>query len=88
MHQGEIARATVIEHVLAERERQEELWGDQVNNTDETLSVIAMEELGEVARNVYESQLGLAYVELVQVAAVCVAWAEALRKRGVMKKYD
>ena len=65
MHQGEIARATVIEHVLAERERQEELWGDQVNNTDETWSVIAMEELGEVARNVYESQLGLAYVELV-----------------------
>lgn len=88
MHQGEIARATVIEHVLAERERQDELWGDQVNNTDETWSVIAMEELGEVARNVYESQLGLAYVELIQVAAVCVAWAEALRRRGVMKKYD
>ena len=43
VHEQEIARAVVLEDVLAERERQDELWGDQVNNTDETWSVIAMD---------------------------------------------
>ena len=88
MNDIEIARAQVVEHVLAERERQDLMWGDQKNNSDETWTVIALEELGEVARNVYEFNLGEAYTELIQVAAVCVALAESLRRRGVMKKYD
>ena len=88
MNDIEIARAQVLEHVLAERERQDLMWGDQKNNSDETWAVIALEELGEVARNVYEVTLGNAYIEIVQVAAVCIAWAESLRRRGVMGKYD
>ena len=88
MNDIEIARAQVLEHVLAERERQDLMWGDQKDNSDETWAVIALEELAEVARNVYEVTLGNAYIELILVAAVCVAWAESLRRRGVMKKYD
>ena len=63
MNDIEIARAQVLEHVLAERERQDLMWGDQKDNSDETWAVIALEELGEVARNVYEVTLGNAYIE-------------------------
>ena len=51
MSEVEIARAKVIEHVLAERERQDAIWGDQRDNTDETWALIALEELGEVAKD-------------------------------------
>jgi len=88
MNEIEIARATVLEHVLAERERQDAIWGDQRDNTDERWAVIALEELGEVAKDIYETKLGSAYTEIIQVAAVMVAWAESLRRRGVMKNYD
>ena len=75
MNEIEIARATVLENVLAERERQDSIWGDQRDNTDEVWAIIALEELGEVAKDVNDSKLGS-------------AWAESLRRRGVMKTYD
>ena len=37
-------------------------------------------------REVYEKELGKAYVEIVQLAAVCMAWAEALRRRGILNE--
>ena len=46
---SELARAQVIEHVLGERERQELKWGDQIENSDELWTVIAVEEFGEVS---------------------------------------
>ena len=88
MNEVEIARATVVEHVLAERERQDSIWGDQRDNTDDMWALIALEELGEVAKDINETKLGSAYTEIIQVAAVMIAWAESLRRRGVMKNYD
>ena len=32
-----------------------------------------------------EGKLGSAYVEIIQTAAVLFAWAESLRRRGIMK---
>ena len=84
----EIARAKVLENVLAERERQDSIWGDQRDNTDDMWALIALEELGEVAKDINDTKLGSAYTEIIQVAAVMVAWAESLRRRGVMNKYD
>ena len=84
----EIARAKVLENVLAERERQDSIWGDQRDNTDDMWALIALEELGEVAKDINDTKLGSAYTEIIQVAAVMVAWAESLRRRGVMKTYD
>ena len=43
-HEQEIARAVVLEDVLAERERQDSMWGDQKTNLDETWALIALEE--------------------------------------------
>ena len=88
MSEVEIARAKVIENVLAERERQDSIWGDQRDNTDDTWALIAIEELGEVAKDINDTKLGSAYTEIIQVAAVMTAWAESLRRRGVMKNYD
>ena len=88
MSEIEVARAKVVENVLAERERQDSIWGDQRDNTDDMWALIALEELGEVAKDINETKLGSAYTEIIQVAAVMVAWAESLRRRGVMKNYD
>ena len=84
-HEQEIARAVVLEDVLAERERQDSMWGDQKTNLDETWALIALEELGEVAKDMNEGKLGSAYVEIIQTAAVLFAWAESLQRRGIMK---
>ena len=81
---SEVARIQVLEHVLAERERQDLKWGDQIKNSDELWTVIAVEEFGEVSREVYEKDLPKTYMEVIQLAAVCFAWAEALQQRGVL----
>ena len=84
-HEQEIARAVVLEDLLAERERQDSMLCDQKTNLDETWALIALEELGEVAKDMNEGKLGSAYVEIIQPAAVLFAWAESLRRRGIMK---
>jgi len=78
----ELTRATVLEQVLAERESQDLKWGDQTLNSDEHWTVILTEELGEVAREVYEKNESDMYSEIIQCAAVCFAWAEAVNNRS------
>ena len=78
---NEPARMTVLEAVLAERERQDRLWGDQSNHSDAWWNVIAGEENGEVARAVYEQNVPHAYLEIIQACAVYFAWAEAILVR-------
>jgi len=78
---NEISRATVLEAVLAERERQDMLWGDQIEHSDAWWNVIAGEENGEVARAVYEQNISQVYLEIVQACAVYFAWAEAILRR-------
>ena len=79
---NESARMTVLEAVLAERERQDGLWGDQSNHSDAWWHVIAGEENGEVARAVYEQNVPHAYLEIIQACAVYFAWAEAILRRA------
>tara|TARA_Y100000310_G_scaffold70845_1_gene66603 strand:+ start:5999 stop:6247 length:249 start_codon:yes stop_codon:yes gene_type:complete len=79
---NESARMTVLEAVLAERERQDGLWGDQSNHSDAWWNVIAGEENGEVARAVYEQNVPQAYLEIIQACAVYFAWAEAILRRA------
>ena len=77
----EVTRAKVLEDVLAERERQDVMYGDQVGHSDEYWNVIATEENGEVARAVYERNVPQAYLEIIQACAVYFAWAEAILER-------
>jgi hypothetical protein len=80
MKQNESARIRVLESVLAERERQDKLWGVQ-NHIDSWWNVIASEENGEVAKEVYEQNEPKLLVEVIQACAVYFAWAEAILMR-------
>ena len=83
-----INRAHVWQLITEERERQQTLWdhphewgtGDCSNpDLPDTLKlVILAEEGGEVARAVLERNPNQLRDELVQVAAVAVAWLESL----------
>ena len=73
----------VIQDVLNERTRQNDIWGDQVQNTSDRWNVIAVEEVGEVARSIYEEDDLNLYKEIIQTAAVYVAWAEAIRRWSI-----
>jgi len=79
---AETERMVVLEAVLAERERQDRLWGDQSGHSDAWWNVIAAEENGEVARAVYEQNVPQAYLEIIQACAVYFAWAEAILRRS------
>lgn len=78
---NESSRIQVLESVLAERERQDKLWGVQ-NHADAWWNVIASEENGEVAREVYEQNEPKLYIEIIQACAVYFAWAEAILNRS------
>ena len=82
MMNRETQRADVLVAVLAERERQDRLWGDQSNHSDAWWNVIAGEENGEVARSVYEQNVPHLYLEIIQACAVYFAWAEAILRRS------
>ena len=79
----EVSRAVVLENILKERERQDSLYGDQIQHTDEYWNVIATEENGEVARAIWEQDDIQMYNEIIQACAVYFAWAEAIHRRTV-----
>lgn len=78
--------AEVVSLVMLERARQEELvregsldYTAAAFDCPDVLRIAAlMEEVGEVARAVQDADFDNLKVELVQVAAVAVAWVEAL----------
>ena len=82
----------VLDEVLAERRRQDEKWGDRtlaLGYPEPIAFAILAEEVGEVAREVERNafevttrgkalQRARIREELVQVAAVAVAWIEGM----------
>jgi NTP pyrophosphatase (non-canonical NTP hydrolase) len=72
-----------LQDVAAERTRQDEKWEDTSHHRDTTWLAILTEEVGEVAKAILQcASCEELYSELVQVAAVAVAWMEAMRRRG------
>lgn len=81
-----------LKAVCVERIKQDVKWGEQNHSDFKWLSIL-MEEVGEVAECVNEDnpakerlyshealESNMEY-ELIQVAAVCIAWIEAIRRR-------
>jgi len=67
----------VLGAILEERQRQ----GEQ-NHPDETWCRIALEELGEAAKEINDhTPRRRLYEEVVQVAAVALSWAENLHRQ-------
>lgn len=89
--------SNVLSEVLAERERQEKLWGQQNHAGHEYLMILG-EEVGEANKEYLEEYFptkaelheGVQYIpdfsnyrkELIQVAAVAVAMIECLDRNG------
>lgn len=80
-------RSQVFDDVNDERNRQDAKWGEQ-NHLDVVWNAILMEEVGEASQEVLTTAFGAAAKghgdlreELVQVAAVAVAWIEAIDRR-------
>ena len=84
----EVSRAIVLENVLKERERQDDLYGDQFQHSDEYWNVIATEENEEVARAIWEEDDIQMYNEIIQACAVYFAWAEAIHRRTTSEKHE
>ncbi len=73
-------RGMLYEWISNERAKQDVKWGEQNHNNEKWLAILS-EEVGEVAKEILESPDGnIGSGELVQVAAVCVAWLECLER--------
>lgn len=71
-------QAKILEDIVAERLRQDELHGTRNGWPPERWLVILMEEVGEVSNAVLEHDLIGYYKEFIEVAAVAVAALENL----------
>ena len=74
------AQATAFYEVLQERTKQDAKWGQQDHDDFKWLSILA-EEFGEIARGLNDGDQENAQEEIIQTAAVCVAWLEARWRR-------
>lgn len=70
-----------LQKILEERQRQDEKWGEQ-NHIDLYWMGILVEEVGEAAKEMIEGNVEKMNKELVQVAAVALAWLEAIESRS------
>lgn len=73
-----MSQRKILQLVREERERQDLTWGPVGDRVNDKWSDILMEEVGEVSRAILELDRDNQRVELVQVAAVAVAWLEVL----------
>ena len=76
----ESTRISVLEAILAERERQDKIWGVQ-DHDDAWWNIITVERNGDIAREVYWQNETKLFIELIQTCATYLAWAEAVRRR-------
>jgi hypothetical protein len=88
-----IKTGSILQDVMDERLRQDAKWGEQ-NHDDPVWAAILGEEVGEACKATLERAFGwdggidttstpseLLRAELVQVAAVAVAWIERIDRR-------
>jgi hypothetical protein len=67
--------------VLDERDRQDVKWGSQRRLSDQEWLTILVEEVGEAAKDILDQKPDGLKTEVMQVAAVALAWLEALTVR-------
>lgn len=72
---------SAMARIMDERARQDAKWGIQ-NHEAGKWSLILAEELGEVAKSQLEGDRANYLTELIQSAAVLVAWLECELRRG------
>ncbi len=84
-------RDSIFNAIERERERQDAKFANQSHRTDEEWYIILAEEFGEIAPELMDKEETRMVTEIIQTAAVCVAWLEyrAERKaKGVVSPPD
>lgn len=82
-------QGAIVRQVLAERHRQDGKWGGTpgVNRRDDaTYPAVLGEEVGEVCQAWLERDVPHLREELVQVAAVAIAWIEEIDNGGAVPR--
>lgn len=80
-------RHDVLQDVLEERRRQDAKWGEQWHTSLYWLGIL-MEEVGETSKAIIERKSDDIRKELVQVAAVAVAWLENIERAKNLKEFQ
>lgn len=69
------ATSSVLHRIIEERARQDAKWGVTRHSDSDWLAIL-MEEVGELSKEIVEGNTHKDKLnELIQIAAVCVAWA-------------
>lgn len=76
-----------VHNTCTERERQNQLWGQQ-NHNAAMWHVILMEEVGEAAKEIWENEPEKYREEMVQVAAVAIAAIESFDRGNFRNNGD
>lgn len=77
-----MTRLSILNSIVDERIRQDEKWGDQSRHPPTFWYAILGEEVGEVANAILHEDTRAVAKELIQVAAVAVAWLETMERNG------
>jgi len=70
-----MAQTDILKLIQMERVFQDTKWGEQ-NHSDLKWLVILIEEVGEIGKAILEGKDAEIDKEIIQSAAVCVAWLE------------
>jgi len=81
MNENEIVRGRIWKLIEDERQRQDAKWGEQ-NHLSPTWALILGEEVGEISKALLERNRDEFTTELIQAAAVIVAWLECEQRRS------
>ena len=82
---NELSRAAVLEDVLAERQRQDTMYGDQTHHSDPWWNIIATEENGEVARAIGKRTIKISMKKLFKLVP-CILHGRKLYIGGIRMK--
>lgn len=89
--EAQAIQESVMDRILDERKRQDAKWGVQDHDEFMWLAILT-EEVGEVAQSslfaMEETRESNLKQELTQVAAVAVAWLEAIERRAAARADD
>jgi len=84
-----IGQQGILFDIIDERIRQDKKWGDQSDKNNYIWLAILTEEIGEIAEAILKEVYWLkGRKELIQIAAVAIAWIEKLDKEHGQKSED
>tara|TARA_R110001583_G_scaffold30786_2_gene106020 strand:+ start:98 stop:358 length:261 start_codon:yes stop_codon:yes gene_type:complete len=80
LNKEDLVGVTILEAILAEKERQVKVYGEQ-NHDDSWWNLITTDKNGDVVKEIFKQSDTKLFIELVELAATYFSWAESVRRR-------